>query len=150
MPAGTLVRVPPDVVHGFRNASDAELRFLNFHAPGHGVHAYMRDLRDGRQAAYDQWDPPEDGGRPISEVEFGERTDVPAIKVFPAETEPGALGVAHGRPPHRDLRARGRAARIGDARAPEGSWVHVPPGEPHTLTALGEAPARYLVVHTPA
>jgi mannose-6-phosphate isomerase-like protein (cupin superfamily) len=33
-PAGTLARVPPLVVHGFRNGSDAELRYLNFHAPG--------------------------------------------------------------------------------------------------------------------
>ncbi len=39
MPAGTLIRVPSDVVHGFRNASDAELRFLNFHAPGMGFAA---------------------------------------------------------------------------------------------------------------
>ena len=31
--AGKLVRVPPFVVHGFRNASDAELRYLNLHAP---------------------------------------------------------------------------------------------------------------------
>ena len=34
VPAGTLARVPPLVVHGFRNAGDVELRYLNFHAPG--------------------------------------------------------------------------------------------------------------------
>src|SRR3954449_6754503 len=34
--AGTLVRVPPLVVHGFRNGSSAEVRYLNFHAPGQG------------------------------------------------------------------------------------------------------------------
>ncbi len=39
MPAGTLARVPPDVVHGFRNGSDAELRYLNLHAPGQGFAA---------------------------------------------------------------------------------------------------------------
>ena len=33
VPAGTLARVPPLVVHGFRNGSDAEVRYLNFHAP---------------------------------------------------------------------------------------------------------------------
>ena len=148
MPAGTLVRVPPDVVHGFRNGSDAELRFLNFHAPGMGFAAYMRDLRDGRDAAYDQWDPPEDGGRPVAEVEFGERADVPAIKVFPAETEPGA-SEAHMDARHTEIYVLAGELGIGDARAPEGAWVHVPPGEPHTLTALGDAPARCLVVHTP-
>ena len=30
---GTLARVPPFVVHGFRNGSDAGLRYLNFHTP---------------------------------------------------------------------------------------------------------------------
>ena len=43
MPAGTVARMPPMVVHGFRNSSDAELRFLNFHAPGAGFASYMRD-----------------------------------------------------------------------------------------------------------
>ena len=33
LPAGTLARVPPNVVHGFRNGSDSEVRYLNFHAP---------------------------------------------------------------------------------------------------------------------
>ncbi len=62
--AGTLARVPPLVVHGFRNASDAELRYLNFHAPGTGFADYMRALRDGRTLSYDQEPPPADGGRP--------------------------------------------------------------------------------------
>src|SRR5918992_1559992 len=33
-PVGTRVHIPPLVVHGFRNGSDAEMRYLNFHAPG--------------------------------------------------------------------------------------------------------------------
>src|SRR3954469_17005339 len=45
-PAGTLVRVPPLVVHGFRNASDEDMRYLNFHAPGSGFADYMRGLRE--------------------------------------------------------------------------------------------------------
>ena len=105
-------------------------------------------LRDGREAAYDQWDPPEDGGRPVAEVEFGERAEVPAIKVFPAETEPGA-SEAHIDARHTEIYVLAGELGIGDARAPEGAWVHVPPGEPHTLTALGDTPARCLVVHTP-
>ena len=62
-PAGTLVRIPPLVVHGFRNGSDAEVRYLNFHAPGEGFADYMRGLSD-----FDQDEPPEDGGRPASEA----------------------------------------------------------------------------------
>src|ERR1700754_4623117 len=46
VPAGSLARVPPLVVHGFRNGSDAEMRYLNFHAPGTGFADYMRGLRD--------------------------------------------------------------------------------------------------------
>jgi mannose-6-phosphate isomerase-like protein (cupin superfamily) len=48
VPVGSLVRVPPGVVHGFRNGSDQEVRYLNLHAPGVGFVAYMRGIRDGR------------------------------------------------------------------------------------------------------
>src|SRR5439155_13706155 len=71
VPAGTLVRVPPHVVHGFRNAVDAELRYLNLHAPGEGFADYMRGLRDGERIDFDQHDPPPDGGRPASEAMIG-------------------------------------------------------------------------------
>src|SRR3954465_4400743 len=36
VPAGALARMPPMVVHGFRNASDEDVRYLNLHAPGRG------------------------------------------------------------------------------------------------------------------
>src|SRR3954453_13772846 len=62
-PAGSLARVPPLVVHGFRNASDADVRYLNFHAPGEGFADYLRALRDGREFSYDQYPPPA-GGAP--------------------------------------------------------------------------------------
>ena len=62
-PAGTLVRVPPLVVHGFR-AGPQGTRYLNLHAPGRGFAGYLRALRDGRDGAYDQEPPPPDGGRP--------------------------------------------------------------------------------------
>ena len=62
--AGSLARVPPLVVHGFRNASQADFRYLNFHAPGSGFADYMRALRDGRKLSYDQHEPPADGGAP--------------------------------------------------------------------------------------
>ena len=68
VPAGALVVVPPLVVHGFRNRTDAELRYLNFHAPGKGFADYMRGLRDGRRVDFDQADPPADGGRPATEA----------------------------------------------------------------------------------
>ena len=154
MPAGTLVRVPAGVVHGFRNASDADVRFLNFHAPGVGFADYMRDMRDGRPAAYDQFDPPEDGGRPISEAVVGEWPSEATIKIHEDRIAPGM-------PPqsHVDLRnvelyvlegAIGVKAGGEERRAETGAWVHVPPQVEHAITATGPEPARFLVVHTPA
>jgi mannose-6-phosphate isomerase-like protein (cupin superfamily) len=66
--AGTLVLVPPLVVHGYRNASDADVRFLNVHAPGEGFAAYLRALRDGAPHDFDQHPPPPDGGRPATDA----------------------------------------------------------------------------------
>ena len=58
LPAGTLVVVPPGLVHGFDNDSDALMRCFNFHLPSFGFADYMR----GRNPDFDQFDPPEDGG----------------------------------------------------------------------------------------
>lgn len=67
-PSGTLVLVPPMVVHGFLNASDADMRYLNLHAPGLGFAAYLRALRDGLPTSFDQEPPPADGIRPSSQA----------------------------------------------------------------------------------
>ena len=56
--AGTLVLIPPDVVHGFDNESDASARCFNFHMPASGFAEYLR----GRNPDFDQHDPPADGG----------------------------------------------------------------------------------------
>jgi quercetin dioxygenase-like cupin family protein len=149
MPAGTLVRIPPLVVHGFRNDTDAELRYLNFHAPGRGFADFLRALRDGRTLAYDQHEPPADGGRPITEAvvgsdAFGDAGDI-------AIAEVSTNGEAPARP-HGQLRSlyvleRGLTVTAGERelRAPVGSWVQVPPGIPHAIAG----PARYLDVRTP-
>jgi mannose-6-phosphate isomerase-like protein (cupin superfamily) len=72
IPAGTLATIPPLVVHGFRNASDADVRYLNLHAPGTGFADYMRGLRDGRRVPFDQEPPPPEGTRPASQVSLAE------------------------------------------------------------------------------
>jgi mannose-6-phosphate isomerase-like protein (cupin superfamily) len=67
--AGGLVAAPPNVVHTFVNESGAEVRFLNLHTPDGGFAAYMRARRDGdRSASFDSFDPPPDGGLPLSEA----------------------------------------------------------------------------------
>jgi quercetin dioxygenase-like cupin family protein len=55
---GTLVLVPPDVVHGFDNDSSKAMRCFNFHTPSVGFGSYLR----GRNPDFDQHDPPADGG----------------------------------------------------------------------------------------
>jgi quercetin dioxygenase-like cupin family protein len=68
VPSGGFVAVPPNVIHSFDNASDADARFLNFHTPDGGFAQYMRDVRDGAEASFDSFDPPADGGLPASEA----------------------------------------------------------------------------------
>jgi quercetin dioxygenase-like cupin family protein len=58
LPAGTLLVIPPGVVHGFDNDGDARARCFNFHFPSFGFADYMR----GKNPDFDQFEPPEDGG----------------------------------------------------------------------------------------
>ena len=70
-PAGTLAAAPPDVVHTFRNTSDATAVFLNVHAPSMGFGDMLRARRDGRKEdieRFDQFEPPPDGGRPFADA----------------------------------------------------------------------------------
>ena len=91
VPAGSLACVPPLVVHGFKNASDGEVRYLNLHAPGVGFAEFMRGLRDGRTVTYDQHDPPPDGGRSPGEATIG---PPPLVTDAIAITENGPLADA--------------------------------------------------------
>ncbi len=170
VPAGTLVRVPPLVVHGFRNAGDGDVRYLNLHAPGRGFANFMRALRDGRPLSYDQHPPPLDGGRPPTEAVIGcgepvaDRpglrvtllADVEAVGISRTSSDPG------GPPPpphlHRHhvesfyVLAGEIAFTVGDRelRAKTGSWVQVPPGVPHTFAFPGDDPVDFLDLHTPS
>jgi mannose-6-phosphate isomerase-like protein (cupin superfamily) len=156
VPAGTLARVPPLVVHGFRNASDADVRYLNFHAPGQGFTGFMRALRDGRPAAYDQHPPPPDGGRPTSEAVIGggevlvdrpgQRVtllaDVEAIGITETESDAGAP------PAEASADRRGTTSfYVLDGELAR-TWVQLPPGAPATLPLAGSEPVRFLSVHS--
>lgn len=77
--AGGFVAVPPYVVHAFRNESDAEVSWLNFHAPDKGFADYLRGL-----GGFDDDEPPPDGGRPGAEAVTAVRLDevtVPGLRV---------------------------------------------------------------------
>ncbi len=169
-PAGTLARVPPLVAHGFRNGSEAELRYLNFHAPGQGFADYMRSIRDGRTLAFDQEEPPADGGRPPTEASIGRGelvADRPGLRVD-LLTDIDEIGIcevtsdAGGPSPPAHVHARHSesfyvlageiALVVGEQElvAGPGAWVHVPAGVPHTFELRGEGQVRFLDVHAPS
>ena len=169
VPAGTLARMPPLVVHGFRNRGDAELRYLNLHAPGAGFAGYMRSIRDGDPIAHDQHEPPADGGRPPSEAVIGAEAveaELPGLRVrLLAGIE--ALAVAELRA---DASSRGASSHVHrdrseflyvlegglalvaegvELRAPAGSWVKVPAGVEHTHPFAATDRLRVLSIHAP-
>jgi mannose-6-phosphate isomerase-like protein (cupin superfamily) len=169
VPAGELVRVPPLVVHGFSNRGDADVRYLNLHAPGRKFAEFMRALRDGRTFTYDQEPPPAEGWRPPSDAVVGGHVfvadgpgsrvallaDVEEIGIAEVRSDPGSPSP----PPHRHDRAvesfyvlEGEMSFTVAGReflAKAGSWVQVPAGVMHAFAFPGVAPARFLDVHTP-
>jgi quercetin dioxygenase-like cupin family protein len=141
VPVGMIARVPPLVVHGFRNGTDAELRYLNFHAPGVGFADYMRALRDGRTLTYDQHPPPEDGGRPASEASIGPPPlEADAIAITAVRGDSGDVQFGYVLEGELVL-----ATDEGEWRAVAGSWVQVPRGVPHSVSGG----ARFLSVRAP-
>ena len=149
LPVGSLARVPPLVVHGFRNGGDAEVRYLNFHAPGEGFADYMRGLSD-----FDQDEPPADGGRPASEATVhrggGVLVDAEEIAVAELTATKGVAAHDHGEHVESLFVLEGELGlTVGDREvgAAAGTWVQVPAGVPHSVAP---GPARYLEVHTPA
>src|SRR4051812_69964 len=59
---GGFVAVPANVAHSFVNASSADARWLNFHAPDCGFADFLRTLRAGTPGQWDSFDMPADGG----------------------------------------------------------------------------------------
>lgn len=162
---GTLALAPPLVVHGFRNASDSEMRYLNFHAPGGGFAPYLR----GEQPGFDSEDPPADGGRPVTDAYIGTGevladrpglrvsllVDVDEIGIAEVASKPGGAS-----PPLHVHRRHSESFYVlageltftvngSELHAGAGSWVQVPPDVPHTFAATGSEDARYLDIHTP-
>jgi quercetin dioxygenase-like cupin family protein len=165
---GALALAPPLVVHGFRNASNADVTYLNFHGPGGGFAAYIR----GDAPGFDSFDPPEGGGRPLADAYVGTGEvlldrpglrvsllcDVEEIAIVDVTSAPG--GGAPTPPLHVHERHVESFYVIAGAlefttaesvlRATAGAWVQVPPNVPHSFAPSGSEPARYVNVHTPS
>jgi mannose-6-phosphate isomerase-like protein (cupin superfamily) len=121
---GTLVLVPPMVVHGFLNAGDADVRYLNLHAPGFGFDGYLRALRDGRPTSFDQEPPPAEGIRPSSE----------------AIMTTGAAANEHVAVAEVDGDARGDSFYLLDGES-AGAWIDGAPSAAGRMLAITAPPA---------
>jgi quercetin dioxygenase-like cupin family protein len=153
VPTGSLARVPPGVIHGFRNASDADMRYLNFHAPGQRFADYMRALRDGRQFAYDQFSPPSDGGLDPASAEVTADAEVLAdVDALRVAVRAAAPEPRHEHPDQLEaiyVLSGELAVTVGDepARAVAGAWVQIAPGTPHAVEPRQNA--RVVAIHAP-
>lgn len=176
-PAGTFVAAPPGVVHSFRNDGPGRARFLNFHAPSERFHDHLRGMRRGEDTSwFDQYDPPPDGGRPLSDAVFlepgeGELVDVARsfvlLKATGEETE-GHLFLSEttveprfaGPPPHvhRELHDLFYVLdgvltlRVEDEEleALPGTFACFPPSAVHTFSNQSAESVRFLNFNTPA
>jgi mannose-6-phosphate isomerase-like protein (cupin superfamily) len=168
---GDFVAAPAGVVHTFRNESDAEVRFLNIHAPSMGFHEYMQ----GRHPDFDQHEPPADGGRPASDgvvrpAGEGESISMgPSTLLFKAESSdtegtfaltettvaagfPGPVPHVHREMVDSFYVLEGElTVLLGEdtANAGPGSYALVPPGTVHTFSNPSDRPVRMLNLMAP-
>ena len=170
-PAATFAAAPPNVVHTFRNASDATAIFLNVHAPSMEFGDHIR----GRGEGFDQHDPPDDGGRPFTDAvvsgpDEGERLEGHSTTIVKAGGHDcdGQLAVfetvvaagSAGPPLHLHRRTAETffvldgtfefTAGDEDALLEPGSFALAPPGFAHTFASHGDTPARCLTIAGPA
>ena len=165
---GTFVAAPPNVVHTFKNSSDATATFLNIHAPSMGFGDVLRGR--GREH-FDQFDPPEDGSRPLGDAVRqrageGERVEhettshlikaeLPELSFFEMTFEPEFEGVdPHIHEDHVDafLVLEGEVDFVLGSevrRADAASFFAAPPGARHGFANPGPGPLRVLNFHAP-
>lgn len=176
-PAGTLVSAPPNVVHGFRNDGPDAMSVINVHSPDGGFAEMLRGARDGDHGRpWDSFDPPEDGGRPLTDGLVSRPGDGELLCAGPSELRfkaqatdgDGALTltemrVAPGFPgPPLHIHAGFTDAfyvvegtlelRVGEdtVEAGPGTFAALPPGTPHTFANAGSEPARAVNLMAPA
>jgi quercetin dioxygenase-like cupin family protein len=164
--AGSLVLIPPGVIHSFDNDGPDEARFLNVHAPDGGFARYLRT----HDPAWDSFDPPADGGRAASDAIVtlpggGERFrrddraitilgDLPEVSAFLLEVDPGWPGIgAHEHDDEVDtfFLLDGETGFVsGDdvVHAAAGAFSAAPPGLRHGILH-GGGRAAFLNVHGP-
>jgi quercetin dioxygenase-like cupin family protein len=165
---GTLACAPPNVVHTFKNSSDATALFLNIHAPSMG---FGDVLRGAGHEHFDQFDPPADGGRPFEDAILqpaGEggpvrhettshliKCELEELSVFEMTFFPDFEGVdphTHDDLVDAFLVIEGEGDFVaGDNvhRLTPGCFIAAPPGARHGFSVAGPAPLRVLNLHAP-
>jgi quercetin dioxygenase-like cupin family protein len=164
---------PPGVVHGYRHVGTDEVRFLNIHTPGMRFIDYLFGERPADQV--DQFEPPEDGGRPTSDatvlrLDEGETitdtatrnvrilVDLPEIVVTWTRYSHGEAGPdPHIHREHVDafyILDGELLFRVGPdlepVNATPGTFVLAPPEVVHTFRNESGADARFLNFHAPS
>ena len=163
---GTLVLVPPGVLHTFANDGDADARFLNLHAPDAG----FADVLHGDRSGFDNEDWPDDPGGPAADATVagpsgGERFersnravtikgDAGDISILEIEFEPSFDVPPHEHSDHVDAFwvLDGEVDfTVGDGvvRGGAGSFVAAPPGSRHGFAGPGPGTAKILNLHAP-
>jgi mannose-6-phosphate isomerase-like protein (cupin superfamily) len=171
--AGDFALVPPGLVHTFRNDSSQPAWFLNLHAPGCNFADY---LRAGGDDDFDQYEPPDDGGLAVTALVLrraGEGEELrmgPSVVVIKSDVDVGDGWVAvmddvlapgfPGPLPHRHREMVDSfwvldgelTVQLGDRETTigPGTLALVPPGNVHTFSNRGDAPARVLNLMFPA
>lgn len=97
--AGGFVAIPPHVGHSFVNASGADARWLNFHAPDCGFADFLRTLRAGTPGQWDSFGMPADGGLApelavVLPAGEGRAMELPGFRVRD-DTDEGWFSFAH-------------------------------------------------------
>ncbi len=151
-PAGTLVLVPPNVIHTFTNASEASAQWLNLHAPSTGFVAYIRGDREG----FDSDEPPADGGLPADLATVSgpdARGESPQLSASELAAEPGwALAVGGEEAVDAVYVLEGELEfEHGDwvERGTPGTWLSAPPGVRIVVRNAGPGRARLLHLRAP-
>jgi len=165
VPAGSCVTAPPYLVHGFRNRSDGDVRYLNIHGPGvwargriAGTDPALHDTFGVEESSPDvrgDVSGPGDGNRLAKEHRLLlVKSSQPELDVF--EFLVGAeyaSADAHVHLRHADcfyVLEGELDVLIGNetVRVSPGVSVVVPPGVVHAFTSVGQA--RFVNVHAPS
>ena len=164
---GTFAAAPPDTLHTFRNATAEQVVFLNLHVPSMGFGDHIR----GKNDAFDQHDPPPDGGRPFADavltapadaetLEHEASThrilcDLPQLTAIDMTFQPEFEGVdPHTHADNVDafyvLEGQVEFDVVDKPHiAGPGTFVAAPPGAAHGFRVGGGEPIRLLNLHAP-